>query len=595
MRRRDFFILLLSLIGSFFGVIFNLFRIQILEGKKYRELSERNYVRKRILYPPRGDIYDRNMNKLAYDVPRYVLVLDANRLGKKEVEKVLKKIEEIFNVKLDKRRVLTKNFEPVVIKEEITEKDIELYHKNIEELSGVYIDVIPKRIYPYGSYASHVLGYVGYPSKKDFKRFKKKIGPNSHVGKMGIERSLDEIIYGKLGEEEVMVNAIGKIVKTLSKKESVKGKSVVLTIDIRFQKIVEDVFKESGQVAGAAILMNAKTGEVLALASFPNFDPNEVYKSWKKLVKNPLKPLFNRALRGLYPPASVFKVPLAYAVLSEKLVKPYTKIKCPGYYRLGDRTFYCWARWGHGKVNLIKSLSESCDVYYYQLGYKLGPTKINHYARKFSYGERIPFEIPVRRGFLPTPAWKRRRFREPWYDGDTVNMSIGQGFILSTLMEQTLMMMGIANDGVIYRPTLVKAILDQRGRVVWKNKRKVFKAIYGDLEHFAVIKKGLREAVRRGTAKEAFSKIVDIAGKTGTAEVFFKNKRKIKKMYEKMKKKLPWKYRNHAWFVGFAPYRDPKFVIGVFVEHGESGGKTAAPIARKILERIYIYKLHKEL
>jgi len=587
--------MLLSAVGSFIGVVSNLFRIQVLEGKKYRELSEKNYERERYLYPPRGDIYDRNGVKLAYDVPKYVLVLDAYRLGKEELQKTLKNLEKLFGLKLDKNKVLKGGFEPKIVKEDLTPKELEIYYENKELFPGVFVEVVPKRVYPYGELASHILGYVGYPNEKDFKRIKKKIASKSFVGKMGIERVFDEKLLGELGRERVMVNAVGRIIKVLERKEPKKGNSIKLTIDSRFQKIVEDVFKESGHPAGAVILLKASTGEVLALASFPNFNPNKVYEEWKSLIKNPLKPLFNRAIRGLYPPASVFKVPMAFATLNSKIRSPWEKVFCPGYYELGDRKFYCWKRWGHGKVYLIKSLAESCDVYYYTAGYKLGPTKIRYYAKKFSYGERIPFELPIRKGFIPTPSWKWRRFKEPWYDGDTVNMSIGQGFLLSNLMEQTLMMMGIANNGVIYKPTLLKEILDDKGNVVFRNKREVWKAVYGSLEHFALIKRGLRDAVRKGTAKSAFSRIVDIAGKTGTAEVFFKNKRKIKRKYKKLKKKLPWKYRNHAWFVGFAPYRDPKFVIGVFVEHGESGGKTAAPIARKILERIYIQKLHKEL
>ena len=595
MKRRSFLVMLLSAIGSFIGITVNLFRLQILEGEKYRELSERNYIRRRYLYPPRGNIHDRNGKKIAYDIPRYVMMLDANRLRKKELKKVIQELRKLFGIYLDEKKVLGKGFEPSIVKTDLTSSEIEKFYRNKHRLPGVFIEAMPKRIYPLKDLGSHVIGYVGYPGTKDFKRLKKQIGSNSFVGKMGIERSLDNILTGELGEEKVMVNAIGKIVKVLERKEPKKGNSVKLTIDMRFQKIVEDVFKESGHPAGAVILLNASTGEVLALASFPNFNPNTVYEDWKSLSKNPLKPFFNRAIRGLYPPASVFKVPIAYATLVTKTKSSWDIVYCGGSFKLGDRKFSCWKRWGHGKVNLIKSLQDSCDVYYYTVGYELGPTKIGYYAKKFCYGEKIPFELPIRRGFIPTPAWKKRRFKEPWYDGDTVNMSIGQGFLLSSLMEQTLMMMGIANNGVIYRPTLLKEILDDKGKVIWKNKREVLKAIYGNLEYFALIKRGLRDAVRKGTAKEAMSKIVDIAGKTGTAEVFFKNKRKIKKWYKKRKKKLPWKYRNHAWFVGFAPYRDPKFIIGVFVEHGESGGKTAAPIARKILERIYIEKLHKEI
>jgi len=400
---------------------------------------------------------------------------------------------------------------------------------------------------------------------------------------------MDSVLLGKLGREEVMINAVGRVIKTLSRKEPVKGNSLVLTIDLRMQKIVEDVFYESGQVAGAVVLMNAKTGEILALASFPGFDPNTVYSDWKKVSKNKLKPMFNRATSGRYPPASVLKVPVSYAILETKTASPWEKVICRGSFYLGNRRFYCWNVYGHGPVNMIKALQESCDVYYYTFGYDLGPSTIIRYARKFGYGQKIPLEIPVKRGFLPTPEWKRRRFGEPWYDGDTVNLSIGQGYMLSTLMEQTLMMMGIVNNGVIYKPTLLREIRDSSGKIVWKNRKRVWKVVKGRQEYFALIRRGLREAVRKGTATRAFSTIVDIAGKTGTAQVAY-----IKRGRKK-KKKLPWKLRDHAWFVGFAPYRDPLFIIGVFVEHGESGGRVAAPIARAIMERIYMEGLNREI
>ena len=589
MNRRGFILLFSLLVGVFLLILSRLFQVQVLRGKKYKELSKKNYLRVRILYPPRGDIYDRNGSKIAYDEPRYVLSLDYRRLSKEDLRRLESSLKEVFGIEL--KKVIEKKgrgIEPIRIKENLTQEELESFYSNSYRLPGVFVEIVPGRVYPNGKRLCHVVGYVGYPTRRELQKFGSKIASESYVGKAGIERSMDKILLGELGREEVMINALGKVVKTLHRKEPVKGKSLVLTIDMRIQRIVEDVFNESGQVAGAVVLMNAKTGEVLALASFPGYDPNRVYSEWNRISKNKLKPMFNRATSGRYPPASVLKVPISYAFMETKTASPWEKVLCTGSFYLGNRRFYCWNIYGHGPVDLVKALQESCDVYFYTYGYELGPSLILRYVRKFGYGEDIPLEIPVKRGFLPSPEWKRRRFGEPWYDGDTVNLSIGQGYMLSTLMEQTLMMMGIVNNGVIYRPTLVREIKDPSGKTVWKNRRKVWKVIKGRQEYFAIIRRGLREAVKRGTGARAFSTIVDIAGKTGTAQVAY-----IKR--GKKKRKLPWKLRDHAWFVGFAPYRDPLFVIGVLVEHGESGGKVAAPIARKIMERLYIEGLNKEI
>ncbi len=590
MSRRKFLSLLGLLIGLFMLIASRLAQLQLFESKKYKELSRKNYLRVRNLYPPRGDIYDRNEEKVAYDIPKYVLSLDYKKLEDKDLEPLKKNLKKLFNIDLEE--IIEKNSngtDPLRLKEDLTPEDLNVYYTNSYKLPGVFVEVIPKRIYPNGRRLCHVIGYVGYPSRRELKRLKGRIAPRSFVGKLGIEKSMDDILLGDLGKEEVMINALGKVIKTLSRREPIKGKSIVLTIDMRIQRIVEDVFNESGQPAGAVVLINAKTGEILALASFPGFDPNTVYRDWEKLRKNKLKPMFNRVTSGRYPPASVLKVPVSYAILETETASAWDRVICNGSYFLGNRRFYCWNTYGHGSVNLIKALQDSCDVYYYTYGYDLGPSTMIRYARKFGYGEKIPLEIPVKRGFLPTPEWKRRRFKEAWYDGDTVNLSIGQGYILSTLLEQSLMMMGIANNGVIYKPTLIREIRDPSGKVLWRNKRKVWKVIKGKQEYFAIIRRGLREVVRRGTGTPAFSTIVDIAGKTGTAQVTL-IKRGIKK-----RKKIPWKYRDHAWFIGFAPYRDPLFIIGVLVEHGESGGKVAAPIARAIMERIYMAGLNKEL
>ncbi len=590
MTRRRFLSLFFLLCATFLIIMGRLIYLQIFKRDYYRELSRKNYLRLKRLYAPRGDILDRNGEKMAYDVPRYSLFIDPEKIkDREELERISRYIKVLF--KVDINEMIKKGdldpLEPLKIKDNLTQDELERFYNNSFKLPGVFVNTIPHREYPYKETMAHVVGYVGLPDSGDFRKYGDKIGPNSLVGKYGIEKAMDDILLGEIGGEEIIVNAIGKPVKLNKRKNPVKGNTIVLTIDIRVQQIIRDVLEESGYRAGAAIVLKAKTGEVLGMYSMPSFDPNKVYKNWKKLVRSKLKPFFNRVTMAKYPPASVVKVPLAFAFLDTKIARYSEVIKCTGRYRIGNRVFYCWKRVGHGDEDIVGAIRDSCDVYFYQKGYKLGPRKMTYYLRRFCYGEDIPFELKINKGLVPTPSWKLKKKGELWYDGDTLNLSIGQGFMLSTLMEQTLMMMGIANNGVIYRPTLIREIRDNKNRVIWKNKRKVFRAIKGRLEYFAIIKRSLREVVRRGTGRAAFSKIVDIAGKTGTAQVAAIRTRE--------RKKVPWRLRDHAWFVGFAPYRDPLFIVGVVIEHGGSGGTAAAPIARKILERIYITGIKSEI
>ena len=591
MTRRRFISLIVLLCFTFVIITLRLIYLQIFKHDFYKKLSRRNYIRLKRLYPPRGDILDRNGERIAYDIPKYSLFIDPEKIkDKEEFKRLSSYLKILFKINLEEivgNRERIDYAEPIKIKDNLTEQEVEKFYNNSYRLPGLFINTIPHRTYPYGKTVAHVVGYVGLPDDKDFKKYGDAIGPNSLVGKYGLEKTMNDVLLGEIGGEEVIVNAIGKPVRWNKVKNPVKGKSVVLTIDIRVQQIIRDVLEESGHKVGAAIVMKAKTGEILGMYSMPSFDPNKVYENWNKLIKSKLKPFFNRATMAKYPPASVVKVPLGFAFLETKIANFTEEITCLGKYRVGNRTFYCWQRHGHGKVNIIKAIKDSCDVFFYQKGYEMGPSKITYYLKKFCYGENIPFELDLSRGFVPTPEWKLREKGELWYDGDTLNLSIGQGFMLSNLMEQTLMMMGIANNGVIYQPTLIREIRDHKNRVIWKNKRKVMRAIYGKLENFAIVKRALREVVRNGTGRAAFSRIVDIAGKTGTAQVAAIRTRN--------EKNVPWRLRDHSWFVGFAPYRDPLFIIGVVIEHGGSGGSAAAPIARKILERIYITGIKSEI
>ncbi len=589
MHRRRFLFLLFFGVFLYLLVLVRLIYMQIIKGAYFKELSKKNYVRSKILYAQRGDILDRRGDKLAYDVPKYVLFMDPKKVEDAEsLAQTINVLNELYQLDLDEEKLKSrlKGYEPIFIKTMDTQEELDKFYNNAFRMSGVYVNIVPQRFYLYGEACAHVIGYVGLPTDKELKDYRGRIAQQSLVGRSGVERAFDDKLLGVVGREDVMVDAVGRAVKTLGTQAPQRGQDVVITLDARIQRIIYEVFKESGHKAGAVIILHAKTGEVLGLVSYPSFDPNGIKENWSSYAEDKYRPLFNRALLGKYPPASVIKPALALGLL-ERGVSPTEGVVCKGRYELGNRYFFCWVRQGHGWVNLKKAISESCDVYFYHLGYyRLGQRGIEGVLRNFSYAEGIPFELPVSKGFIPTPEWKRKVLKEMWYGGDTVNMSIGQGYMRATLMEQTLMMMGVANNGVIYKPTIIREIRSADGRVLWRNKRSVFKVFRADVEHFAIVKEALREAVRSGTAVSANSGIVEIAGKTGTAQVAGISARR---------KNLPYHLRDHAWFVGFAPYRDPIFVIGVMVEHGGSGGGAAAPIARRILERIYMEGINKEL
>ncbi|WP_333785139.1 penicillin-binding protein 2 [Thermocrinis sp.] len=588
MKRRNFILFFVLSFVLYLILVFRLFYLQVLKGNYYKDLSKRNYIRRRIIYSQRGDILDRHYKKLAYDVPEYAIFLDPKIMQEKEVvEQTLKNLREIFGIEISTQSLLDKynSIEPVLIKKLADQSEIDAFYNNSYRLPGVFINTIPKRFYPMGEECAHIIGYVGYPTKKQLEVYKDRISHQSLVGRQGLEKALEESLQGAVGAEELIVNAVGKVVGVYKQTNPKRGNTVVLTVDSRIQKIAYEVFKESGHKAGAILILKADSGEVLALVSYPSYDPNKIYQMWDEYQKDPLNPLFNRTLQAYYPPGSVIKVGLAVGLLQQG-VSIKEGVVCKGSFPLGNRVFYCWKRDGHGWVNLKTAIRDSCDVYFYHYCYyKLGPRKMESILRQFSFGESVPFELPNSSGILPNPEWKRKNKKEPWYGGDTVNMSIGQGHLKATLLQQCLMVMGIVNDGVIYRPTLIKEVRDPNGRLIWKNKKVVYKVVKAPPEYFAIVREAMRDVVRSGTGLLANSPMAEIAGKTGTAQVAAISARR---------KTLPYRLRDHAWFVGFYPYRNPHFIIGVLVEHGGSGGGVAAPIARRIIERIQMEGIHKE-
>lgn len=545
-----------------------LYQIQIIEGPRYRELAEGNRIRILPVSAPRGEILDRKGRVLARNRPSfaiYVIPFEGNR---EESLRILSKLVEIpytdIKKKLDKA---PNSLQPVNI---VPDASIEVVSK-VKELEGklpgilVVTDVI--RDYPNKNTASHILGYIGEVSNEEMKLFQPSgIRMGDIVGKSGIEREYQVALMGVKGGEQVEVDAMGRPIKVLGTVPPIPGSTLITTIDLDLQKVVEESLKRR-RLPGAVVVMNPKNGDILAMASNPDYDPNSFArgistKEWVELL-TPEKPLLNRAISAVYPPGSTFKIAVALAALAEGIVSEDSVFYCPGSMVIGNRKFVCWTT--HGRINFLNAIAKSCDVTFYTLGLKLGAEKIAKYARLLGLGDVTGIDIPGEvRGLIPEPSWKK----EPWYIGDTANMSIGQGYVQVTPIQMALLVSTIANGGKVYKPRIVSKIISQDGTetslpVVQVRDLSKFK------KEIDIIKRGMEMVVDVGTGILARVEGISVAGKTGTAENF------------------PTKYnplgKDHAWFISYAPKDNPQIALSVVVEQGGHGGSTAAPIAAEII------------
>jgi penicillin-binding protein 2 len=406
--------------------------------------------------------------------------------------------------------------------------------------------------------------------------------PGDYLGKSGVERSHEKTLHGMDGGRQIEVDARGRFLRTVSESSPVVGNSVMLTIDHVVQKAAEAAF---GQQAGAAVLMDVRTGEILAFASNPVFDPalfagRMPPDKWKEYMEDPRHPLENKALKGQYPPGSTFKIVTALAGLEEGLITEQTTVYCNGAYKMGRDTFRCWSKGGHGAVNLHKALRESCDVYFYQLGERLGVDRLASHARKFALGSPLGIDLDNEKGGnIPTTAWKEKRFRSKWLRGETPPVSIGQGYVLMTPIQLASMAATVANGGDVHRPYLVRRILDPEGKVLKEfNPQLLMKSGFSP-RNIKLVNQGLLAVVNEpgGTGGAARLGEVRVAGKTGTSQV----------VKQKGKGPTAYKFRDHALFVAFAPFENPEVAVAVVVEHGGHGGSAAAPIAGRILRSYF--------
>ena len=582
---------------SFLVILIRVWYLQILKGEDFMGQSEQNRSRKISLPDYRGDIKDRRGKTLVNIRPSFSLYVTLEDAGdfSKSLE-FLSELMEINKGKLWNDIRQSPSFKNVLIKRDINRKEIAYIEENKMLLPGIHIKVEPLRSYVYKDFASHILGYVGEVSKDELMASKfGQYEQGDMIGKNGLEKIYESNLKGKKGFKEIEIDASGRELKTLRKLSPKAGNSLVLTLDSRVQNRLEKLMDEvSGKspVEGSVVVMKVQSGEIIAMVSKPSFDPNFFAtgvsrKKWNNLVRDEKNPLQNRAVNGQYPPASTYKLVTAYAALSEKVVEPESTIFCPGYFRLGKRNYRCWKKRGHGKMNLHDALVQSCDVYFYTLGHRLGIDNLAKYANRLGLGELTGIELQGEKpGLVPSRQWKKRFKNEPWFPGETISASIGQGYNLVTPLQSVRMISTIANGGILIRPYLVKKIEDSDGKLIQEFFPVVNRNIGIDSEVLKHLKEGLRGVVHEahGTGHRARLKNVTVSGKTGTAQVVGMKAGEIDPEEE-----IPYSFRDHAWFVAFAPYEKPEVAVSVIIEHGGHGGTTAAPIARKILETYFTH------
>ena len=561
--------------------------LQLWKHEEYSIQSDSNRIKPIINPAPRGLILDRRGIPLANNENNHRLLfyLDSKRNANELIEKLAKILDldqetkDLFIAKIKNARRKT----IISLINDLPWDDVARIETSAYLLPGLSIESGIVRHYSYPFETAHFVGYVSLPSEKEIEGGEPSLfmHPDFRIGKFGIERSFDEVLRGKYGVKYVEVNSHEVPVRTLSTRATIDGTRMHLTIDSRLQQFVTERIKD---VVASVVVMNVKTGEILSYASSPSFNPNNFVEGisgayWKELNDDPKKPLTNKPISALYPPGSTFKLMVALAAL-EAGVNAGRRVVCNGHYQSGKRRFHCWKEGGHGSLDLMGAIKNSCNVYFFTLANQIGIEKITEIAKRFGYGEK--FDISLyggRAGNVPSDEWKQKVYKEPWVGGDTLNTAIGQGFVLATPLQMALVTARIANGGVPIKPYLV------RNHNIFKQYDALKDQPFVKASHIKFVQEGMNKVVNEagGTAygKRIDVKGFEMAGKTGTSQVISKRENEMSKAEVALGTN-----RNHAIFVGFAPVGNPKYAISVVVEHGNSGSGAAAPIAKDIMLQV---------
>ncbi len=585
LTKLTFFILIV------FGVLFvRLWFMQIIHGAKFRTQSENNRIDLRDVLPFRGLIYDRNGELLVDNRPLFILGAIPEDIG--DLDGLLTGLRGLVEIddgsasKRIRRAQKLNPFNPIYIKRGLTRDELASVETNAFSLPGVVIDVKARRHYLYGPFASHLIGYLGEIDREQLNSgeyAQNRLG--DFVGKFGIERKWQKQLNGVRGGQQVEVDAYGRRLRVLYQRDAEPGLNVTLTIDKNIQMLAEKALEDK---AGAIVAMNPMNGEILAMASSPTFDPNDFAmgmdrKGWESLVSNLRFPLQNRATTGQYPPGSLFKIVVALAGLEEGIIDPQEKVICTGNYYFQGRLYRDWKEGGHGAVDLHRALVESCDVYFYKMGQRIGIDTIARYARLLGFGSRTGLRLgDEKSGLVPDRDWKLTHWHVPWQEGETLSVAVGQSFTLITPIQMTRFISALFNGGILYRPQVTKLVGKEDGNAVFRFKPDTLGRWNLRKENMELIRRALLGVVNEptGTGRRARPDALQVAGKTGTSQVIA-----LPEEGEVIEEEeVPYKFRDHSWFVAVAPAESPVIALSIVIEHGGTGGATAAPIAKMILE-----------
>ena len=564
--------------------------LQVSQSEEYAMLAEENRVNIGLIAPSRGRIFDRFGQEIATNKPNFQIVMIPEQTD--DPLQTLEAVNRLVPISPVKRRRLareiarSRSFVPFTLVENLTWEQFSAINVHSPHLPGVEPRVGEMRYYPKPDEFAHIVGYVGVPSRDDLIDNNPLFRvPGFRLGRSGVEQQLDASLRGLAGTRRVEVNNVGRIIRELARDDGTPGADIVLTLDSHLQRYAK---RQLGEQSGAIIVMDVHSGDVLTMASSPSFDPNDLnlgisQSKWDRLLEDERKPLLNKTIAGQYAPGSTIKMLVALAGLEKGVISPHEKITCTAKYRLGNDTFHCWKEEGHGAVNMHEAIKHSCDVYFYELSRRMGIEPISEIVERFGLGRVTGLETQGEKsGNVPNRDWKRANLDAGWQTGETLITGIGQGYLLATPIQLAVMAARLANGREKVTPSLIYAVNDD------VKLRPEFAPLPVKPAHLALVKKAMASVINESDGT-AFMQGFDVngqrmAGKTGTVQV-----RRITPAEREAgiidNEDLPWHLRDHALFVGYAPLRNPKYAIAVIVEHGGSGAKIAAPIARKVMEQ----------